>query len=292
MSSCSAVDALRYTIYSISSILSWYQLGANGNAQQIYELTFILWTLSLGCEEKDLPLFLSAGNNWILPLSTLSTVSQNKFYYLPSEVKSADLTNSDKIDFNIVELLVPPTLHTTLPPSPHTPPSFCQLLNSILFSFLDSEHSNFLLWHCPILFHFIGAIRVLFDLITAAPTRKVRVSSACLSSSWYLLYRAIQLHETLYFSVNVSLIYCTPSASDVIDHRSLFCLNHTYHQWSSLLHLPSFHSSINAVTVFAKCNLSDVCPYTGRAHVHGNPERAFCLWEWRCAHRDAHCGAW
>ena len=36
-------------------------VGANGNAQQIYELTFILWTLSLGCAEKDLALFLSAG---------------------------------------------------------------------------------------------------------------------------------------------------------------------------------------------------------------------------------------
>ena len=35
--------------------------GANGNAQQIYELNFILWTLSLGCEEKDLGSFLSAG---------------------------------------------------------------------------------------------------------------------------------------------------------------------------------------------------------------------------------------
>lgn len=35
--------------------------GANGNAQQIYELTFILWTLSLGCEEKDLASFLQAG---------------------------------------------------------------------------------------------------------------------------------------------------------------------------------------------------------------------------------------
>ena len=52
-------------MYIASSILSstvfLYQPGANGNAQQIYELTFILWTLSLGCEEKDLASFLSAG---------------------------------------------------------------------------------------------------------------------------------------------------------------------------------------------------------------------------------------
>jgi hypothetical protein len=51
--------------YLTLPILSCYQLGANGNAQQIYELTFILWTLSLGCEEKDLPLFLSAGKKEI-----------------------------------------------------------------------------------------------------------------------------------------------------------------------------------------------------------------------------------
>lgn len=44
------------------AILTLY-VGANGNAQQIYELTFILWTLSLGCAEKDLALFLSAGKS-------------------------------------------------------------------------------------------------------------------------------------------------------------------------------------------------------------------------------------
>ena len=56
---------LPHQLYTASSILSstvfLYQPGANGNAQQIYELTFILWTLSLGCEEKDLASFLSAG---------------------------------------------------------------------------------------------------------------------------------------------------------------------------------------------------------------------------------------
>ena len=48
-------------------------VGANGNAQQIYELTFILWTLSLGCAEKDLALFLSAGKSpHSLPSSSLA----------------------------------------------------------------------------------------------------------------------------------------------------------------------------------------------------------------------------
>ena len=37
------------------------RVGVNGNAQQIYELCFMLWTMSLGCENQDVPAFLSAG---------------------------------------------------------------------------------------------------------------------------------------------------------------------------------------------------------------------------------------
>eukprot|EP00596_Hydrurales_sp_CCMP1899_P003973 CAMPEP_0119035284 /NCGR_PEP_ID=MMETSP1177-20130426/2213_1 /TAXON_ID=2985 /ORGANISM="Ochromonas sp, Strain CCMP1899" /LENGTH=451 /DNA_ID=CAMNT_0006993307 /DNA_START=122 /DNA_END=1477 /DNA_ORIENTATION=+ len=37
------------------------KMGANGSAQHIYELSFILWTLSLGVQNKDLPSFLKAG---------------------------------------------------------------------------------------------------------------------------------------------------------------------------------------------------------------------------------------
>jgi hypothetical protein len=45
----------------LNALLSDPTLGANGNAQQIYELAFILWTLSLGSDDSDLKAFLSAG---------------------------------------------------------------------------------------------------------------------------------------------------------------------------------------------------------------------------------------
>jgi V-type H+-transporting ATPase subunit H len=63
-------DAARKLILSagcvgnVVSVLT--RLGVNGNAQHVYELCFILWTMSLGCESADLPSFLSAGTIRVL----------------------------------------------------------------------------------------------------------------------------------------------------------------------------------------------------------------------------------
>jgi len=52
------------------------RLGANGNAQQIYDLTFCLWTLSLG-DDIDLRAFLHAGTSRILT-ELISTAPSKK----------------------------------------------------------------------------------------------------------------------------------------------------------------------------------------------------------------------
>ena len=136
-------------------------LGANGNAQQIYELTFILWTLSLGCEEKNLALFLSAGitlHEIILLFIPLSlTLSIILFFYPLSSC--------------ILYLII-----------------FINILKYFTLVLSSSSHLYFY-YNLNV----TGAIRCLYDLISAAPTRKV-LNMAIHPLSFVPLYRPHQMN--------------------------------------------------------------------------------------------------
>ena len=97
----------------VNSVIGYLQkLGTNGNAQTIYELTFILWTLSLDvqAESKNLSLFLSAGTIPVLVDLVSAAPSRKVVRMSLGTLKNLAITESDNaltemLSGNLLKLL-------------------------------------------------------------------------------------------------------------------------------------------------------------------------------------------